>query len=80
MADAQTKKNCNRETPWNPAVTLHEYNIASTSMQRHDVASTLSLRCINVMFPLGTASRKTTVGYGRLKPSKVLFVNKTSKF
>ena len=28
------------------------YSVASTSMQRHDVASTLIQRCINVMCPL----------------------------
>ena len=34
-------------------------NVASTSMQRHDVASTLMRRCacINVMFPLGKVVR-----------------------
>ena len=36
-----------------PADTLRLYNVASTSMQRHDVASTLRRRCINVMCPLG---------------------------
>ena len=29
------------------------YNVASTSMQRHDVASTLIRRCLNVACPLG---------------------------
>ena len=36
-----------------PAGTWRSYNVASTSMQRHDVASTLRQRCINVMCPLG---------------------------
>ena len=36
-----------------PADTWGLYNVASTSMQRHDVASTLIRRCINVMCPLG---------------------------
>ena len=37
-------------------------NFASTSMQRHDVASTLKRRCINVMYPLNndSLSRLTT--------------------
>ena len=29
------------------------YNVVSTSMQRHAVASTLRRRCINVVCPLG---------------------------
>ena len=29
------------------------YNVVSTSMQRHDVASTLRRRCRDVMCPLG---------------------------
>ena len=33
----------------NPAGKWHLYNVASTSMQRHDVASTLRRRCINVI-------------------------------
>ena len=33
--------------------TTRGHNVASTSMQRHDVASMLSRRCINVMCPLG---------------------------
>ena len=32
-----------------PAGTWRKYNVASTSTQRHDVVSTLSRRCINVM-------------------------------
>ena len=32
-----------------PAGTWRKYNVASTSMQRHDVASTLRRRCIYVM-------------------------------
>ena len=36
-----------------PADTWRLKNVASTSMQRHDVASTLRRRCINVMCPLG---------------------------
>ena len=36
----------------NPAGTWLLYNVGSTSMQRHDVASTLRRRCINVMCPL----------------------------
>ena len=32
---------------------FHSYNVASTSMQRHDVASTFKRRCINVICPLG---------------------------
>ena len=36
-----------------PVDTWRLYNVASTSMQRHDVASTLRRRCINVMCPLG---------------------------
>ena len=36
-----------------PADTWRLYNVASTSMQRHDVASTFRRRCINVMCPLG---------------------------
>ena len=36
-----------------PAGTGRLYNVGSTSMQRHDVASTLRRRCINVMCPLG---------------------------
>ena len=36
-----------------PADTWRLYNVASTSMQRHDVASTLRRRCINVMCTLG---------------------------
>ena len=36
----------------NPADTWRLYNVASTSMQRLDVASTLRRRCINVTCPL----------------------------
>ena len=36
-----------------PADTWRLYNVGSTSMQRHDVASTLRRRCINVMCLLG---------------------------
>ena len=36
-----------------PVGTWHLYNVGSTSMQRHDVASTFRRRCINVMCPLG---------------------------
>ena len=36
-----------------PAGTWRLYNVGSTSVQRLDVASTLSRRCINVMCPLG---------------------------
>ena len=38
-----------------PAGTWRKYNVASTSMQRHDVASTLRRRYIYVMCPLGSA-------------------------
>ena len=40
-----------------PAVTRRLHNVASTSMQRHDVASTLRWRCINVMCPLGRVKK-----------------------
>ena len=36
-----------------PADTWRLYNVGLTSMQRHDVASTLRRRCINVMCLLG---------------------------
>ena len=36
-----------------PAGTWRLYNVGSKSMQRHDVASTLRRRCINVMCLLG---------------------------
>ena len=36
-----------------PAGTWRKYNVASTLMQRHDVASTLRRRYIYVMYPLG---------------------------
>ena len=36
-----------------PVGTRHLYKVASTPMQRHDVASTLRRHCINVMCPLG---------------------------
>ena len=36
-----------------PAGTWRLYNVGSTSMQRHDVASTLRRRCINVLCLLG---------------------------
>ena len=36
-----------------PAGTWRKYNITSTSMQRHDVASTLRRSCIYVICPLG---------------------------
>ena len=36
-----------------PAGTWRKYNVASTSIQRHDVASTLRRRYIYVMCPLG---------------------------
>ena len=36
-----------------PVGTLHLYNVASTSMQRHDVAWTLMRRCLSVMSLLG---------------------------
>ena len=29
------------------------YNVAPTSMQRHDIASTLRRRCLNVACPMG---------------------------
>ena len=38
---------------YSPAGTWRKYNVASTSMQRHDVASTLRRRYIYVMCPLG---------------------------
>ena len=47
---------CGQTAEWsinNPADTWRLYNVASTSMQRHDVASTLRRRCLNVMCPLG---------------------------
>ena len=45
---------CEKETTNpGPADTWRLYNVDSTSMQRHDVASTLRRRCINVMCPLG---------------------------
>ena len=37
-----------------PANTWRLYNVGSTSMQRHDVASTLRRHCINVICPLGS--------------------------
>ena len=37
-----------------PAGTWRKYNVATTSMQRHDVASTLRRRYIYVMCPLGS--------------------------
>ena len=37
-----------------PAGTWRLYNVGSTSMQRHDVASTLRRRCIYVICLLGT--------------------------
>ena len=40
-------------TSWIPACTWRLYNVVLTSMQRHDVASTLIRRCINVMCTLG---------------------------
>ena len=40
---------------WTPADTWRLYSVASTSMQCHDVASTLRRRCINVMCPLGSS-------------------------
>ena len=40
----------------NPAGTWRKYNVASTSMQRHDVASTLRRRCIYVMCLPGSSS------------------------
>ena len=39
-----------------PAGTWRLYNVASISMQRRDVASTLRRRCINVMCSLGSSS------------------------
>ena len=36
-----------------PTDTRRLYNVASTSMQRHDVASTLRRRCVNVVCLLG---------------------------
>ena len=36
-----------------PAGTWRLYNVESTSMQRHDVASTLIRRCLNIACPLG---------------------------
>ena len=52
----------------NPAGTWRLYNVGSTSMQRHDVASTFSRRCINVMCPLGSiiyscCARMCVLGY-----------------
>ena len=46
-----------------PAGTWHLYNVGSTSMQRHDVASTLRRRCINVMCLLGTVLQNMGCGY-----------------
>ena len=45
-------------TDWqgtHPEGTWRLYNVASTSMQSQDVASTLRRRCMNVMCPLGSA-------------------------
>ena len=39
--------------PYSPASTRRLNNVVSTSMQRHDVASTLRRRCIDVMCLLG---------------------------
>ena len=44
-----------------PAGTRRLYNVGSTSMQRHDVASTLKRRCIYVICPLGLLYRKCAV-------------------
>ena len=47
---------CDFPTP--PEGTWRSYNVGSTSMQRHDVASPLRRRCINVMCPLGRFSKE----------------------
>ena len=52
-----------------PADTWHLYNVASTSMQRHDVESTLRRRCINVMCPLGAYDVKLCF-LGEIKKKK----------
>ena len=44
------KSDCCRHS----AGTWHLHKVASTSMQRHDVASTLRRLCVNVMCPLGS--------------------------
>ena len=53
----QPKANDGRANPTanfsrSPAGRWRLYNVVSTSMQRHDVASTLTWRCINVMCPM----------------------------
>ena len=48
-----------------PADTWRLYNVASTSMQRHDVASTLRRRCINVMCSLGRRELHTPLSTQR---------------
>ena len=53
-----------------PAGTWRLYNVVSTSMQRHDVASTLSRRCINVRCPLGNVK---AVAIGSIRLFTVLY-------
>ena len=43
---------CSPKLTITPAGTWRLYNVGSTSMQSHDVASTLRRRCINVMYLL----------------------------
>ena len=49
-----------------PASTWRLYTVVSTSMQRHDVASTLRQRCIDVMCLLG---RVSTIIWSNRPPS-----------
>ena len=65
----------------NPAGTWRLYNVVSTSMQRHDVASTLGLRCIDVVCLLGRcidtfSSWNNTVRFLNLLLKKVHSVKK----
>ena len=45
------------------------YNVLSTSMQRHDVASTLRRRCVNVMCALGECRELYLIHIHSFKPS-----------
>ena len=49
-----TRRDKHKPFDSDPAGTWRKYNVASTSMQRHDVASTLRRRYIYVMCPLGS--------------------------
>ena len=51
-----------------------EYNVETTSYQRHDVTSTLMRHCINVMYPLGWICNRTMKALIRMCGCRLIWV------